>query len=141
VAEQVDRIPSNGQPVIALHKGKFLEIGRDNIFPTSLIAAAPAYETIYDRIAAQPQSHQDLLQDVELAIDEAAMEELLSTPSPILMASNGGVVPGHGSFGWVIKLGASIIARGKGQAHGPDPRSFWAEGYSMGSGLLFLRLL
>jgi hypothetical protein len=57
------------------------------------------------------------------------------------LASNGGAVPGRGSFGWVVQVGDKIIARGKGPAYGPGPRSFRAEGYGMGSGLLFIHLL
>jgi hypothetical protein len=41
----------------------------------------------------------------------------------------------------VVQVGDQIIARGKGPAYGDDPRSFRAEGYGMGSGLLFLKLL
>ena len=72
---------------------------------------------------------------------EPQMAAALATPLPILLASDGGAVPGRGSFGWVLQVGSTILARGKGPAFGPDPRSFRAEGYGMGSGLLYLRLL
>ncbi len=79
--------------------------------------------------------------DVELAVDETTLANILTTQSCILLASDGGAVPGRGSFGWVLQIGNTIIARGKGPAYGPDPRSFRAEGYGMASGLLFIHLL
>jgi hypothetical protein len=69
------------------------------------------------------------------------LQALLETPASILLASDGSAVPGRGSFGWVVQIGGRIIARGKGPAYGNDPHSFRAEGYGMGSGLLFLLLL
>jgi hypothetical protein len=98
-------------------------------------------DSIYDRIAKQPTSHQELLQNVELSMDKNELATTLAEKAPVWLASDGGAVPGRGSYGWVLRVGQRIIARGKGPAHGPDPRSFRAEGYIMASGLLFLLLL
>jgi hypothetical protein len=81
------------------------------------------------------------LQDIDLAMTEQALAKLLEMPTPIYLTSDGGAVPGKGSFGWVIQVGDTIIACGKGLAYGPDPCLFGAKGYGMGSGLLFLYLL
>jgi hypothetical protein len=116
-------------------------IQRNETFLTPTIVSEATPTTLQDWIRLQPQSHQELLQEVELAADKNTITELLANPAPILLASNGGAVPGRGLFGWVLQMGNQIIARGKGPAYGPDPRSFRAEGYGMASGLIFLRVV
>jgi hypothetical protein len=139
--ERVTTIPLTSQPVeVDTTKDGYVIQGIETFLAHPPVSeATPA--TLQDWIRLQPQSHQELLQEVELAADETEIAELLAKPAPILLASDGGAVPGRGSFGWVLQIGSQIIARGKGPAYGPDPRSFRAEGYGMASGLLFLRVI
>jgi hypothetical protein len=44
-------------------------------------------------------------------------------------------------YGWILQIGDTPVAKGKGSAYGNDPRSFHAEGYGMASALVYLRLL
>jgi hypothetical protein len=57
------------------------------------------------------------------------------------MASDGGAIPGRASYGWIIQMGTTKLAKGKGPTHGDNPRLFRAESYGMASALLYLRLL
>jgi hypothetical protein len=52
-----------------------------------------------------------------------------------------GAIPRRESYGWIIQIGNTPIAKGKGPAHGNDPHSFQAEDYGMASALVFLQLL
>jgi hypothetical protein len=140
-ANHVFAVPPHSQPIAVQHKGQALETKQEDHFRSPTTAPIPSYDSIFDRITTQPVAHQEILQDIELAIDEQMLQELLAQPSAIRLASDGGAVPGRGSFGWIIQAGNTIIARGKGPAYGPEPRSFRAEGYGMASGLLFLSLL
>jgi hypothetical protein len=72
---------------------------------------------------------------------EEEMASYIQLQQPILLASDGGAIPGRASYGWIIQIGSKQIAKGKGPMFGTDPRSFQAEGYSMASALLYLRLL
>jgi hypothetical protein len=67
--------------------------------------------------------------------------QCLQAKQIIRIASDGGAIPGRASYGWIIQIGATPIVKGKGPAHGDDPRSFRAEGYGMASALVYLRLL
>jgi hypothetical protein len=69
------------------------------------------------------------------------MESCLATNNTTLIASDGGAIPGRASYGWILQIGPTQIAKGKGPTHGDNPRSFRAEGYGMASALLYLRIL
>jgi hypothetical protein len=62
-----------------------------------------------------------------------------ASQQPVYLASDGGAIPGWASYGWILQLGTTQIARGKGPTYGEDPRLFRVEGYSMASALLYLR--
>jgi hypothetical protein len=72
---------------------------------------------------------------------EEEITRCLDLQQPILLASNGGAILGRASYGWILQIGTTQIAKGKGPTHGGDPRSFPAKGYGMASVLLYLRLL
>jgi hypothetical protein len=107
------------------------EVTHTNIFALPVVITLTNHDSIYDLIVAQPTSRQEFHQNIESSINKTAIADLLASLAPILLASDGGSVPGWGSLGWVFQVGNHIIARGKGPAYGPDPRSFWAEGYIM----------
>jgi hypothetical protein len=139
-AEPVREIPISGQPITIQSTTTGHEVQNEDVMPIEEVEISTP-DSIYDRIAKQPTSHQELLQNIELSMDEIELATTLAEKAPVWLASDGGAVPGRGSYGWVLRVGQRIIARGKGPAHGPDPRSFRAEGYGMASGLLFLQLL
>jgi hypothetical protein len=82
-----------------------------------------------------------LVQNVEQLVSEEIIQQCLERQEILYIASNSGAIPSRTSFGWIIQLGTTQIAKGKGPAHGDDPRLFRAEGYGMASALLYLRLL
>jgi hypothetical protein len=134
-------LPPQSYPVSVSYKGQNFDVNREDMSAPPSIPPVLIPESIFDLIAVQHPSHQELLQDIDISITDIELLTLLSTSAPILLASDGGAVPGRGSFGWVVQVGDRIIARGKGPAYGPDPRSFRAEGYGMASGLSFLLIL
>jgi hypothetical protein len=96
---RVTEIPIWSQPVSVSHSRHALEIPHDKIFLQPCRPFVRNHDSIFDRIASQTTSHRELLQDVELAVDETTLANMLTTQSCILLASDGGAVPGRGSFG------------------------------------------
>ncbi len=86
-------------------------------------------------------SLKQLVQNVDQIATEADLLQSIASKETIRIASDGGAIPGRASYGWVIQIGDTQIAKGKGPTFGDDPRSFRAEGYGMASALLYLRLL
>jgi hypothetical protein len=83
-----------------------------------------------------------LLPKVKTLVPEEVIEQCLHRKEPIYLASDGvGAIPGRASFGWILQIGTTKIARGKGPTYGDGPRSFRAEGYGMASALVYLRIL
>jgi hypothetical protein len=82
-----------------------------------------------------------LIDNVETLVTMPEATWCLEQHQAIRVASNGGAHPGRASFGWILQIGDTEIAKGKGPAYGNDPRSFRAEGYGMASALVYLRLL
>jgi hypothetical protein len=88
-----------------------------------------------------PESIQRLVNNVELMATETEVKWCLDNQQPLRLASGGGAYPGRASYGWIIQLGDSPVAKGNGPAYGDAPRSFRAEGYGMASALVYLSLL
>jgi hypothetical protein len=86
-------------------------------------------------------SLKQLVQNVDRIATEADLLQSIASKETIRIASDGGAIPGRASYGWVIQIGDTQIAKGKGPTFGDDPRSFRAKGYGMASALLYLRLL
>jgi hypothetical protein len=82
-----------------------------------------------------------LMVNVEVLATEEVITHCLDLQQPIWLASDGGAIPRRASFGWILQIGNTPIAKGNGPTYGNDPRSFRAEGYGMTSALLYLRLL
>jgi hypothetical protein len=78
---------------------------------------------------------------VERIASKAEIRQCIESAQIIQIASDGGAIPGRASHGWILQIGTTKIAKGKGPTFGDDPRSFRAEGYGMASALLYLRLL
>jgi hypothetical protein len=119
--DQVDEIPATGQPVTIHSTPAGHDVQNEDIMEVNTAEETLTHDSIYNLIATQSQSHQEILQHVELSIDEHELEEILAEPAPVWLASDGGAVPGWGSYGWAIQIGQRIIARSKGPAHGPHP--------------------
>jgi hypothetical protein len=49
-------------------------------------------------------------------------------------------IPGRVANGWILQVGETQIAKGKGPVYGNNPRSFQAKGYGMASALLYLHV-
>jgi hypothetical protein len=98
-------------------------------------------EFLYHCIQELPDSLHQLLTHVDRLVPMQTIEACLARQEPIYLASDGGAIPGQASFGWILQIGTTQIAKAKGPAYGDDPRSFRAEGYGMASALLYLRLL
>ncbi len=92
-------------------------------------------------ICQLPSRLRSLVEHVEQLATDEEITQCLEANQIIRIASDGGAIPGRASYGWIIQIGSTEIAKGKGPTHGNDPRSFRAEGYGMASSLLYLRLL
>jgi hypothetical protein len=86
-------------------------------------------------------SLQALVKHVERLATDTEIETCLAAKQIICIASDGGAIPGRASYGWIIQIGQTPIAKGKGPTYGDNPRSFRAEGYGMASALLYFCLL
>jgi hypothetical protein len=108
-------------------------------FPRPTIENEP--ETITHMILQLHPSLQTLVRTVERVATDAELLQCIASRQIIRIASDGGAIPGRASYGWILQIGNTPIAKGKGPTFGDDPRSFRAEGYGMASALLYLRLL
>jgi exonuclease III len=108
-------------------------------FPRESLPCHP--EEIKHMIQQLHPSLKNLVNHVETLATDQEIDNCLASNQPIRIASDGGAIPGRASYGWIIQMGTTKIAKGKGPTHGDDPRSFRAEGYGMASALLYLRLL
>jgi hypothetical protein len=70
-----------------------------------------------------------------LLMEEREIDKILSKPTIIEIASDGGFNPSTGisSFGWVVAMNKTLIAMGRGPAaaHPDLAESFRAEGYGL----------
>ena len=89
----------------------------------------PPNATTWEEYTLQlPSWEQELLQHTEI-LDLPQLLTTLKEDDTIYLASNGGAIHLHGSFGGVIANKTTILAEVGGRAQGANPRSFWAEGY------------
>ena len=58
--------------------------------------------SIHDRILELQESHQQLLQGLDLVVSEQELAKIVAEQVPMLLALDGGAVPGRGSYGWVL---------------------------------------
>ncbi len=63
-----------------------------------------------------PDSIQKLGENVELLATETEVRWALDNQKPLRVASNGGAYPGRASYGWLIQLGDTLVAKGKGRS-------------------------
>jgi hypothetical protein len=110
-----------------------------SVQPNLSISKVPSMK---DMIRQLPASLQQLsLDNIEVMVLEYNITRCIHLQQPIRLASNGGVIPGRASYGWILQIGNAQVAKGKGPAYGDDPQSFLAEGYRMASALSYLSLL
>ena len=68
--------------------------------------------------------------------------DIIHTLNDVIMVSDGGAIPGSGTFGWVLgTTDGTRLAKGYGPAFGSDPKSYRAECYGAKAGFLFLLTL
>jgi hypothetical protein len=137
----VEETSHNCFPVEALSGAHHLQVQFKEVFPFPKQDYGHDPEFFRHRIQELPESLRQLLTHVERLATKETIKACLDRHRPIYLASDGGAIPGHASFGWIIQIGTTKIAKAKGPVHGVDPRSFRAEGYGMASALLYLRLL
>lgn len=93
----------------------------------------------------QHRSSETLLRNVDLTMEEEDIFKILLQKTYIDMATDGSYDPvsGISSYGWVVTLNDSVLAKGKGPAEGhpelADPMH--AETYGLTSGALFITIL
>jgi hypothetical protein len=87
------------------------------------------------------RSLQTLVRTVERVATEEELLQCIASRQIIRIASGGGAISGRASYGWILQIGNTPIAKGKGPTFGDDPGLFRAEGYGMVSALIYLRLL
>jgi hypothetical protein len=88
-----------------------------------------------------PPSLKSLVEHREVLASKEDTNRCLEQQQQIYLASDGGAIPGQASYGWILQIGDTQIAKGKGPTFGDNPRSFRAEGYGMASALVYLRLI
>ncbi len=137
----VPSLPRDSIPVEPAKGPHHYRVSFHQIFPFPRESWDHAPERMTDIIHQLPPSLKDLLQHVESLTTEQTLAQCLATNETIRIASDGGAIPGRASYGWIIQIGMTPIAKGKGPTHGDDPRSFRAEGYGMASTLLYLRTI
>ena len=81
-----------------------------------------------------------LVHDVTILIPEEQIHALLLHHKKVTIASDGGVTDGTGSFGWILAINDTVIAKARGPAEGSKDlmHSFRAEGYGMLSATTFI---
>jgi exonuclease III len=134
-------IPRESIPVEATETMRHYIVPFTQMFPFPVYPVLNSPETITHRIMQLTPSIQKLVENVERLVTETVITRCLDLQQPILLASDGGAIPGRASYGWVLQIGTTLIAKGKGPAYGDDPRSFRAEGYGMASALVYLLIL
>ena len=137
----VNQLPMQCFPVEAILHSRHISVSFHQIYPFPSRPAGNRPENLCHFRMELHSSLQRLVDHAELLVSEERVSHGLSQNQPLRLASDGGAFPGRASFGWVIQLGNTRIARGKGPAYGDDPRSFRAEGYGMASALVYLSLL
>jgi hypothetical protein len=133
--------PSDSFPVDIVKTNGHFQVSFKQIFPFPHRREPNHPETLRHRIRQLPESLRQLVNNIEILVPEDTMEQCLDRQEPIYIASDGGAIAGRASFGWIIQIGTTIIAKGKGPTFGDDPRSFRAEGYGMASAIIFTCLL
>jgi hypothetical protein len=88
-----------------------------------------------------PLSLERLVEQVEVLASQEEISLCLQRQQQIYLASDGGAIPGRASYGWIIQIGKTKTAKGKGPGLGDNPCLFQAEGYGMASALVYLQLV
>jgi hypothetical protein len=76
-----------------------------------------------------PESIHRLVDNVELVVSETEVIWCLARQQPIHLASDGRAYRGRASFGWILLISDTQVAKGKGPVYGDDPQSFQADGF------------
>ncbi len=134
-------LPSQHFPAEATKYPRHYGIPFHQIFQFPTPTDNPTPISIQDMKNQLPISILRLVDKVETLVMMPEAIWCLEQQQTIRVASDGGAYPGRASFGWILQIGETKSAKGKGPAYGDDPRSFRAEGYGMASALVYLRLL
>jgi hypothetical protein len=90
-------------------------------------------------------SHNSLLKNTRIMVDDNTISELLSQKSTVDVATDGSHDSDTGklSFGWAVAINRMVIASGSGpaMAHPDLAESFRAEGYGLASAAAFINQL
>jgi hypothetical protein len=91
------------------------------------------------------QQNDTLFSTIEVLVEESDFGSLFDKQALIDTATDGGHDPNTGilTYGWVISVNETIIAKGRGpaEAHPSMAESFRAEAYGLASATAFLKLL
>jgi hypothetical protein len=83
------------------------------LFPQGPMSYFP--ESVKDMIAQLLSSLRQLVKHIEVLATEEEIIQYLNLQQPILLASDGGAIPGRASYGWMLQIGTTPIAKGKCQ--------------------------
>jgi hypothetical protein len=72
-------------------------------------------ESLFDRINQELESIQQLLDHVEEMVTKTVATQNLDLQQPIRVASDSGAFPGRSSYGWIIQIGKTKVARERDQ--------------------------
>jgi exonuclease III len=128
-------IPDTAQPTYPVDKLRHWRAPQTmGPIPKPLPCISP---TFHHYVQSLPYWASMLISNCTFDQDELRLATLLNTQS-LLIASDGGAIPGIGSFGWRAATVTGLRLIGcNGQAPGDNPESFRAEGYGLLSVLLF----
>jgi hypothetical protein len=117
--------PRTSIPVDATISERHISVPFSQMFPFPHATIPNFPESVKDMIAQLPPSLvKQLVKHVEVLATEDETVQYVDQQQPILLASNGGAIPGRASYGWILQIGTTPIAKGKGPTFGDDPRSF-----------------
>ena len=134
-------VPEESIPVDVTATATHQQVAFSQMFPLPSRPEILPATNIKEMIDQLPKSLQQLVNHIETMASEEDVNRCLQLQHPIYLASDGGAIPGRASYGWILQIGDTKIARGKGPTYGDDTRSFRAEGYGMASALLYLRMI
>jgi hypothetical protein len=129
----IDIINSTDQNIITSKASQILIPNDCSLMPS----------TLKDKLKIQQEG--PLLHWVKLLAEENDIAQILSEPTRIELASDGGREPKSGisTYGWVFSINRTLIAMGRGPAaaHPDLAESFRAEGYGLASVTRFIHIL
>jgi hypothetical protein len=120
----VTRVPrSNSFPVEVNVSPQYLQVPFKQIFSYSYRQDLHYPEQLWHQIQQLPNSLQQLVKKVERLVPKDTITNCFELQEPIYIASGGGAIPGRVSFGWILQIGTTQIAKGKGPAYGDGLRN------------------